>query len=226
MQGSFSRWAPRAFAAVGIVLAVTATATPEPKRASVLHPSHANLRGRSVEEWNALAIIWRVANGLGGQSLPDTVDGVRFLGGAFSPGDYEFDVRVPSGTSLAFPAFFVFGELYDDGSSDNPEDPFLDFIFETTTVEMRLDGKVIRSGLASDLDAFGPVPLDEPIFYEEPQPRGPELNAVAATFVLGTANLFQPLPPGEHTLETTVSSAVFGEFHYTHHIEVTRGRSH
>jgi hypothetical protein len=224
MKRSSSRFVWRVFAAVGIVLALTPTATPKPKGKSPLHPAHANFRGRSVEEWNTLAIIWRVANGLGGQSLPDTIDKVRFIGGAFAPGEYEFDVSVPTGTALAFPAFFVFGELYDNGASDNPEDPILDEIFETTTVEMRLDGQVIRSGLASDLDAFGPVVLDEPIFYEEPQPRGPDLNAVAATFVLGTANLFHPLPPGQHTLETTVTSAFFGEFHYTHHIEVTRGK--
>lgn len=121
------------------------------------------------------------------------------------------------------PPLFIFGELYDDGTEDDPNDPIIDFFFETTSVEARLDGKVLLEGVASELGEyrFGPLPFDEPIFYAEPQPRGPDLHAVAALFVLGVGSVYRPLPVGEHTLVITVDSLFFGTRQTTYHITVT-----
>ena len=62
---------------------------------------------------------------------------------------------------------------------------------------------------------------DRKIFYEDPQPRGPDLNAVAALFVQGIGALFHPLPVGQHTLVYTVHTADFGDYQFTYHITVS-----
>ena len=186
-----------------------------------LLPPSANFRGTSFEEWNVLALEWEIATGLGGQDLPDTVKSVQFLPGNFA-GD-EFDIHLKPGTAIAFPAWPVFGELYDNGTQDDPSDPIIPFLYEVTTIDARLDGKVLLQGLARELDAysFGPVVLDEPIFYAEPQPRGPGLNAIAATFVFGIGSVYSPLPAGEHTLVIDVQNPLLGNYHTTYHITVS-----
>jgi hypothetical protein len=92
-----------------------------------------------------------------------------------------------------------------------------------TTIKSQLDGKVLLEGLASDLEpySFGPVVLDEPIYYAEPQPRGPGLNAIAAIFVVGTGSVYNPLPVGKHTLVIDVQNPFLGNFHTTYNITVS-----
>ena len=212
---------------LGIVLALGSdpAATQEEGTASPLVPPSARFRGRTFEEWNLLCEEFTVATGLGGKELPDTIDGVRLLPGEFAPGRYEFNVEVEGGTGLVFPSFFIFGELYDDGTFDDPAAlaDLIDLIYETTTIETRVDGQVVLQGLASELEDFqyGPTFFDEPIFYEQPQPRGPDLNAVAALWGMGIGSIYRPLPVGEHTLVSIVDSAFFGKFEYTYHITVT-----
>ena len=186
-----------------------------------LLPPDAKYKGLSYGEWSVLSLEWEIATGLGGQAPPDTVKGVRFLPGNFQ-GD-EFEIRLKPGTALAAPAWPVFGELYDDGTQDNPDDPFLQSLYEVTTIESRLDGKVLLQGVARELDAysFGVVVLDEPIPYEQPQPRGPGLNAIAATFVFGIGSVYQPLPVGRHTLVIDVRNPFLGDYHTTYHITVS-----
>jgi hypothetical protein len=186
-----------------------------------LLPPNANFRGTSFADWNTLALEWEIATGLGGQVLPDTIKDVRFLPGNFA-GD-EFDIQIGPGTAIAFPAWPVFGEMYDDGTQDDPNDPIIAFLYTVTTIESQLDGTVLLQGLASDLDSysFGPVVLDEPIYYAEPQPRGPGLNAIAATFVFGIGSVYHPLPVGEHTLVIDVQDPILGNFHTTYHITVS-----
>jgi hypothetical protein len=185
-------------------------------------PGDASFRGKSFEEWNVDALEWELATGLGGQDLPDTVKGVRFFPGNFV-GD-EFDIHLEPGTAFAFPVWPVFGELYDNGSQDNPDDPIIETLYNTTTIECRLDGEVLLEGIAADLAAysFGPFVLDEPIFYAQPQPRGGSVNAIAATFVFGIGAVYHPLPPGEHTLVIDVKSPLLGDYHTTYHITVSR----
>lgn len=184
---------------------------------SPLLPPNANFRGRSLIEWDVLAMKWEIATGLGGQDLPATVDGVRFLPGNFTGN--EFDIQLKPGTPIAFPFLPIYGELYDDGTYDDPEANW-SFLLEATFIDARLDGQVLFQGLASDYPAysFGPVVLDEPIFYADPQPRG-DLNAVAAIWVLGTGAVFKPLPVGEHTLVVDLQG-ILGDYHTTYHITV------
>ncbi len=86
--------------------------------------------------------------GLGGQVLPDTVQKVRFLPGNFA-GD-EFDIQLKPGTAIALPVWPVFGELYDDGTQDDPDASY-SFLYEVTTIEARLDGQVLFLGLPATM---------------------------------------------------------------------------
>lgn len=188
-----------------------------------LLPGQAKFRGLTLEEWGVRSMEWQIATVLGGQDdLSDSINGVRFLPPGFGGGEFEFDVTLEAGTPFVHNGFFVFGELYDDGTQDDPTDPFIPIIFETTDVETILDGDVILEGTTSEFDdlLFGPVVLDDPIYYEFPEPRGPGLNAVAATFALGVGGVHPPLPVGEHTLENTIDSLFFGYTHITYHITV------
>ena len=99
----------------------------------------------------------------------------------------------------------------------------LALIFETTDIETVLDGEVLLDGTGADLEQylFGPVYYNEPIVYAEPQPRGPDLNATAALWVMGIGSVYRPLPAGAHTLVSTVDSAFFGFMQFTYHITVT-----
>jgi hypothetical protein len=190
---------------------------------SALLPPEANFRGKSLEEWTVLWAEWRAATQLGGATdLSDTVKGVRFLLQPTSPGEYEFNVNVRPGTAFVTSPFGVNGELYDNGSQDDPDDPIVDDFFATAYVEVRLDGRVVMQGFGNEFSDYliGPVYYDEPIVYAEPQPRG-DLNATAALFTVGIGSIYHPLPVGEHTLEITVDSLYFGMFHTVHHITVS-----
>ncbi len=192
---------------------------------SPLVSPNARFRGKSFNEWNVLWSQWQIGTGLGENDCSrDTVRGVRFLPGAFEAGDYDFDIRVRPGTAFVFPNFFLFGERYDDPNvpDDDPNDPIVALILETTYVETRLDGVCIRRGYANELDSFGPTYFDEPIYYAEPQPRGDNLNSIAALFTLGAGAIYHPMRSGEHTLETYINSEFFGVYHITHHIDVSR----
>jgi hypothetical protein len=188
----------------------------------VLVPPNVNFRGLSLEEWNILALEWQIAELLGDPSgLSDTVRGVRFL--PISDGaEAEFEVTLVEGTPFVSSPFAIWGELYDDGSQDSPDDPIISEFLETSDIETILNGEVVLQGTAADFTRrlFGPTFFDEPIPYNEPQPRGPGLNAVAALFAFGVGAVYQPLPVGEHTLEQTVDSDLFGVTRITYNITV------
>ena len=194
------------------------------ERGSPLLPPQAKFRGMSFEQWNVLQSEWAIEAVLGDPTgLSDTVKGVRFLPGTFGSGEFEVDVTLPPGTPFVSPSYFVFGELYDDLSEDDPEDPILNFILETSDVETRLNGEIVIEGSADELDDhfFGPTYFDEPVFYSEPQPRGAELNAIAARFVVGIGGVYHPLPVGEHTLVHSVQTVFFGDSQITYNITVS-----
>lgn len=209
-----------------------------------LLPPDEDFRGRSLGEWSVLWTQWFVENALGsGSSIPDTVNKVRLLLEATAPGNYESDVTVKPGTGFVFPAMFIYGEIYADGSSDDPgfvfpDEPWavdpnlgslagiglLDYLYLTTHVEVKVNGTVVLSGQASDLEDyhFGPTYFDSPIVYEETLPN----NAVAAAWCFGVGAVYSPLPKGSHTVElnTIFDNIFFGhaEFHYIYHINVTK----
>ena len=204
-------------------IGLTPTYSGEGGQSSLL-PPNAKFRGQTFDAWNVLATEWTIATGLGGQDLPNTIDGMRFLSGAFSPGVYEFDVEIEAGTGIVFPSSFVFGELYEDGTEDDPVAlaDLIEFLNETTTIETSFDGKVVLEGTANELEAFqyGVEYFDEPVYYTEPQPRDGAPDAVAALWTFGTGSVYTPTSVGEHTLVSVVNSDVFGEFTYIYHITV------
>lgn len=191
---------------------------------SPLVSPHGKFRGKTFEEWSVLYTEWVVQTNLGGQTPCDTVNGVRFLPYNTTPGTHEFHVRLRPGTPFVQTPFPVFGERYDDPNvpDDNPADPFVDFIFDTADVRVELDDCVLMNDTASNLCryGYGPEYFDEPIVYAEPQPRGPNLNSVAALWTQGVGAVYRPLSRGRHTLVVDVVS-VLGEYHLTYHITVT-----
>jgi hypothetical protein len=212
-------------ALVGVVLAPTLSLGQGGR--SPLMPPQSNAFGKSFEEWNVLYSQWATESlSGGGTDLSDTVGHVSFLPGVLgNVPTTEFDVSLPPGTPFVSPPFFVNGESYDDPAvpDDNPADSILDLIFATTEIRVVLDGRVLMDGTGTELQAFqfGPVYYDEPIVYDPPQSRGPGLNATAALFVKGIGAVYQPLPPGRHTLVYTVRSAFFSDFQVTYHLTVS-----
>jgi PEP-CTERM motif-containing protein len=205
-----------------LAMAVLVGSEPAFGAGSALLPANANFRGQNLEEWAVQAIEWQIATALGDPTgLSDTVQKVRFLPPTIGGGVFEYDVTLPTGTGFVNNSFFLFGERYDDGSQDNPADPFIPVIFEDAFIKTTLDGQVVLEGKAADFDdrLVGPVLFDEEIPYNEPQPRGP-LNAVAATFFVGIGGVYGPLPVGEHTLESIIESTFFGNTEATFHITV------
>jgi hypothetical protein len=243
------RTTPRYSLLCGLLAIATSGATAAPRamagggKGGPLLPPNAHFRGQSLEGWSVLWVEWFIDNHFGpGLGIPDTVDKMRLLPAENVPGDYAYGINVRQGTGLVLPAMFIFGELYADGSVDDPNfvfpdepwavDPNLgslagitlvDYLYMTARTEVELDGDVLLSGVASDLDdyQFGPTYFDGPIFYAETQPN----DAVAALWTIGVGAVYTPLSKGAHTMEvTTVLENIFfghAEFHYTYHITVS-----
>jgi hypothetical protein len=122
---------------------------------------------------------------------------------------------------------FLFGERYDDPTvpDDDPLQlaPLLDQLLATANIQIVLDGRTLLKGTGAQLKKFqfGPTILDMPVFYAQPQPRGPGLNSVAALWVTGFGAVYHPLPVGEHTLVYIVESEFPGNFQFTYNITIT-----
>jgi hypothetical protein len=191
-------------------------------RAQLLPPGDFN--GKSLEEWTLDWSEWAIATGLGEQMLPDTVDGVKYLPPNFGGGDFVTNLTVSRNTPLLVSPFFVFGERYDNGTEDNPNDPIIDQIMDDAMIRTTFDGNVLLEGQASDFPerTFGVTVFSEPIAYAEPQPRGPGVNAVAALFGIGIGTMYANLPLGEHTIRNVYTSPNFfgGPFSFTYNITV------
>ena len=170
---------------------------------SLVVPPESQLFGRSFEDWNVLHNQWTIASGLGGATdLDDSVRRVTFLPANFT-GDPapEAHVTIAPGTFLLSAPVFVFGERYDDPNVSD-DDPIaladlLAEIFADVNIQVTLDGMVVLAGTGAELERFyGPAYFDEPIAYAEPQPRGGDLNAVAALWVTGIRADLAPVASG------------------------------
>jgi hypothetical protein len=202
-----------------LVLTASLLIVPAVCRAQLLPAG--DFQGKPLDDWTLDWIQWGVATGLGEQTLPDTVNGVRFLPPNFGGGDFVANLTIPQGTPLMVSPFFVIGERYDTAPDDNPADPFINTIFEGTTIRTTYDGNVVLEGLASAPDRRSDVVVfAAPIPYADPQPRGPNLNAVAAIFGVGVGTIFDGLPLGPHTIKNEFDSAVFGRASYTYNVTV------
>ncbi|WP_165246858.1 hypothetical protein [Paludisphaera soli] len=191
---------------------------------SPLTPPQSHAFGRSFEGWNVLQTQFALATGLGGETgLSGSVGRVRLLPGSFSDPTPEFDVTLRPGTPFVAAPFFVYGERYADPNvpDDDPAAlaPLLEEIIGTAEVHTVLDGRVLLDGTGDELERyqFGPIYFDEPIVYAQTQANG----AAAALWVTGIGSVYHPLPVGRHTLEYTVHSEFFGDFHFTYHITVS-----
>jgi hypothetical protein len=224
------RWKKPAVVLFVTTLGVALTPTPSRGQGgqSPLMPPQSHAFGKSFEEWNRLQTQWALATGLGGgTNLSDTLGGVRLLPGEFFDTTPVFHITLSPGTPFVASPFFVFGERYDDPTvpDDDPIAlaPLLEEIFASAEIQIVLDGRVLLEGSGDELKKFqfGPVFLDQPIVYTEPQPRGENLNSVAALWVMGIGAVYHPLPVGQHTLVYTVQSEFFGNFRFTYHITVS-----
>ena len=181
-----------------------------------------DFRGKSHDDWGFDYQQWGIKTGPGGQSLPDTFDGVRYLPPNLGS-SFVANLTIQHGTPLLFSPFNVFGERYDNGTEDNPNDPVIEQIFNSTTIETRFDGEVVLQGGANSFPdrKFGVTMFPAPIPYTTPQPRGPGVNAVSAIFGVGLTAIFDGLPLGQHTIVNVYNSPFFGgTFTSTYNITV------
>jgi hypothetical protein len=220
MNLQHQRFVSRSIFLAASILAVTGMFVPVTCRAQLLPPGDYN--GKSLDEWTLDWGEWAIRTYDAGQTLPDTVDGVRY-GPPSPPGAIEFfaDLTLPQGTAFMFSPFVVYGERYEDGSEDpvSAIDEFM--LFETATIQVSLNGNVVLEGLASDFPdrKTGVRTFSEPIAYLEPQDRG-GINAVASIFEQGIGTMFT-LPVGEHTITNVLESEFFGgPFTSTYNITV------
>jgi hypothetical protein len=196
-----------------------------------LLPPQASFRGKSFAEWNFLWSQRTIELNLGGSTrVPETIKKVRLLPSVVTPGTYEFDVTIPTGTAVVTSPLFIYGEHYDNPNvPDDTPQLIVDLqLFETADIEVIFDGDVLLQGTGADLARwhFGPTYFDPPIQYAEPQFRGTDedgnpVNAIEALFVEGIGTVYHPLPPGQHTLVQNLSSPFFGDFHYVYNIVVS-----
>jgi hypothetical protein len=182
-----------------------------------------DFQGKPLAEWGFNYVEWAIKTGLGGQSLPDTVGNVRYLPADFGTGDFVTDLTIQQGTSLVRSPFFIFGERYDNGSEDNPNDPAINAILQDTTIKVSIDGSVVLEGLVSTFPdrTFGVTVFPQPIPYTQAQGRGPGVNSVAALFGLGITTIYDMLPVGQHTIRDEFNSPnFFGARSFTYQVNV------
>jgi hypothetical protein len=221
----------RSTAVISMVLTLGVVLLPTPSHGqggmSPLVPPQSNAFGKSFEEWNRLQNQYALQTGLGTGSPSDTVRGVRLLPGEFFDPAPVFNITLSPGTPFVAAPFWLFGERYDDPNvpDDDPVElaAFLQQIISEAQIKIVLDGKVLVEGSGADLEKFlfGPVYLDQPVVYAQPQPRGGNLNSVAALWVTGIGAVYRPLSTGEHTLVYSVESDFTGNFEVTYNITVS-----
>jgi hypothetical protein len=192
-----------------------------PATSSILVPP-GDFQGKSQDEWGLEYQQWGIATGLGGQVLPDTADGVRFLPPNIGQ-TFFADLTIQHGTPLLGLPFNIFGERYDNETEDNPNDPIIGTIFESTTVRVMVDGDLALEGFADQFPerTFDVTMFPAPIPYEMPEPRGPGLNSVAAIFGAGITTIFDNLTVGNHTINFVYNSPFFGPEPFTATYNIT-----
>jgi hypothetical protein len=214
-------------AIIGILL--IAIHAPGQGNPSPVMPPQSNAFGLPFDQWNLLQTQLGIETELGGRTdLSPTVRNVQLLPSPIFGLESVFNVTLRPGTPFVAAPLPLFGERYDDPNVPD-DDPvanadFLDDFFATTEIQTVLDGRILLEGTGAELEKymFGPIFFDAPIVYAEPQPRGVNLNAIAALWAVGIGSVYRPLPIGEHTLVYTVHTQAFGDAQFTYNITVTR----
>lgn len=192
-----------------LILTAFLTLAPAIGRAELVPPG--DFLGKSHDEWGLAWTQWGLRIGSGGETLPNTADGVRYL--PFAVGTvFEADVTIEEGTPVLFLPFVLFGEQYADGSEDDPV-ALADFInndiLGPTTIQTTIDGDVVLDGDYFDFSEriFDITFFPQPIEYAAPNPRFPAVSAYWAT---GITAIFDGLTPGEHTIVNVQNTPFFG----------------
>ena len=174
-------------------------------------PGGSHAFGKSLTEWMTLDNSWR----LGGEQsnpegkmvfLPDisseAADGGEWVYDEDSnTWTYaaEIDVALEPGQKFAMPLIYFYGEVYEDGTEDDPDDYDVEALLAAYDIQVSLDGDLILDTTDEDIgDSFyGPAYFDETIEFDEPNPYS---GGIGATWVAGYGFVHQPLSTGEHTL--------------------------
>lgn len=167
--------------------------------------------GKTLGEWQKLYFTWFLG---GDQSnpeghvvfmpIPDGVPQEAPDGTVFFVG--HADVTLADNQAFMLPVWTYVGEAY---LQDIPDDaPLPEEVFTGADVLVLLDGKPLLDSTKDDLSKFytDAVYFDQPIVYDNPQPRGDGIDAVAALWVQGVGLLRGPLKVGEHTLSLYVDT--------------------
>lgn len=211
---------PRRLPSSAVILAAAWLLVPTTGLADLLPPESYN--GKTLEQWTLDWGAWAIKTDVGGQTLPDTVDGVRYAP-PIPTGLNEFvaELTVQHGTAVVFSPFIIYGEHYEDGSEDlvSAIEEFM--LFETTMIDVKFDGNSVLKGMASAFPdrKTGVRYFADPVTYLVPQDRG-GINAVAAVFEQGIGTMFVDLSVGEHTITNVSQSEFFGDFSATYNITV------
>jgi hypothetical protein len=174
-------------------------------------PPRSHAFGKTLAKWQQLYWTWALGGNQAGQ-----VGHVLFLpmpqgelrGGTGAPDDPfffvgELDITLQPGTAFVTPVLVFIGESYVENVPDDT--PLPEEIFTNAEVLVTLDGRPLINSSAEDISPyyFDAVFFDEPLFYDEPQPRGDPpgtINAQAALWVQGLGFAYPPLKVGQHTL--------------------------
>ena len=169
------------------------------------HAQHAPPRPHGVSPGGWLVSYWDWFMGDGAGSLR----GVKFLplpegeetGGSFTfddPGVLEGEVTVSlrRGESFMVPIVTWIGELYEDGSEDEPLE---ESVMNEGEFLVTIDGRTVAhkaAGRSSPLYSAA-HDFDEPILYDEPTDYG----SIGALWAQGFPLVHHPLPPGRHVMK-------------------------
>ena len=164
--------------------------------------------GKTLAEWMVLDVTWR----LGGDQLnpegkmvflPDINDveeGEWVENEDTGLWDFsgELDVTLRPDQKFSMSLIYYYGEQYEDGTEDAPEDFDIEGALAAFDIQVWLDGDLIVDSAAAGYSDYyyGPEYFDEMIEYDELS----QFGGVGAIWVAGYGFVHQPLSRGEHTL--------------------------
>jgi hypothetical protein len=200
-------------AACGLLLLSLASgsaAPGKPDRDPRVLPPNASLQGQSLGEWMELEHIYAIT----GAPINDPiyvnqvdvqVGKVMILAGNWGT---PRSVTVKAGTFLFLDIDSMWGELYADGSTDDPNGEWFGIPISAwpsmVTSSQTLDGRPVR---IDPQDYFiSTTWFDQPIPYGETS----SWDSVGAVWFQGFGFLIKPLTPGVHTLTSHVEDGFFG----------------
>lgn len=165
-------------------------------------PPTAKVEGISLPAWNQLFMEYGLKNSSPNGWPPFNradVEVGQVVIMAQSWGDNPWQLTVRNGTFLMFPIYYLWGELYDDDSIDNPDD--WAWWHSQVKLTLTLDGSPIQANFA---DYFVPTTtFSPPLEYAEPS----EYGSIGAVWFQGWGCIIKPLKPGVHVLTNRIEDS-------------------